>query len=146
MNVELIRTIDNGVQTTGKWYVTDGAHFACDTLERTYADNKRGVSCIPPGKYHCAKVGASQAIPYEHISITAVPGRSGICIHKGNHYFHSRGCVLVGKGYSDINKDGEIDILNSKNTFDALMKIVPQNFILTITEAQKKPTIKPLTT
>lgn len=132
----LIRSTDNGIETIGKLYVTGGAVYACDTLERPYVHNQRGISCIPAGKYICKKVEASTHIPYPHISVTGVTGRDGICIHKGNLFSDSEGCILVGKGFGDINRDGQSDILNSKNTFDELMKLLPDQFVLTITEAQ----------
>lgn len=137
LKVDLIRTTDNGVQTVGKFYISGDQHFTCDTLERTYADNKRGISCIPAGKYHCAKKLATKNIPYEHITILNVPNRDGIAIHKGNLFTSSRGCILVGKGWGDINNDNNVDILNSSNTFASLMSFLPDEFILSITEAIK---------
>ena len=137
--VELIRTTDNGVQTTGKIYVNGDNHFVSDTLERAYKDNRKGVSCIPEGKYRCEKKLATKNIPYEHVTIIDVPNRAGIAIHKGNFYTHSRGCILLGKGYKDINNDGELDVLHSKVMFDEFMKCVPDSFILTIRGAIQKP-------
>lgn len=143
IDVRLIRSTDNGVQTTGKWYVSGEKHFACDTLERAYKNNERRVSCIPPGRHPCRKVGPTEKIPYPHFQVLDVPNRDGICGHAGNKYTDSLGCILFGMGFSDINKDGELDILNSRNTFDRLMAILPDEFMLTITEAQtvKKPII-----
>ena len=142
MQIQLIRTKDNGVETIGKMYVSGEAVFTSDTLERTYDDNKRGVSCIPGGKYLCKKVGATEAIPYPHISVLNVSGRQGICLHTGNLYTHSKGCILLGRGFSDINKDGQMDVLNSKNTFAAFMNTVPDEFTLNITEVTIKTKAK----
>ncbi len=138
LQVQLIRTLDNGIETIGKMYVSGDATFASDSLERTYDGNKKGVSCIPGGKYICKKVGATIAIPYPHIAITGVSGRDGICMHTGNLYTHSKGCILLGKGFGDINKDGQKDILNSKNTFSNFMSMIPDEFTLTITEVTIK--------
>ena len=138
IQVQLIRTIDNGVETTGKLYITGDQHFACDTLERTYANNQRGISCIPAGKYICVKKDATEAIPYQHVSITNIPNRSGVAIHSGNHFFHSKGCILVGLMGKDINKDGQVDILQSRDTFIKLMNVLTDEFTLSITEAQIK--------
>lgn len=138
LQIQLIRTKDNGVETVGKLYVSGDAIFTSDTLERTYDGNKRGISCIPGGKYLCKKKDGTEAIPYRHISIMGVSGREGICMHTGNLYTHSRGCILLGRGFSDINKDGQMDILNSKNTFAAFMATVPDEFMLNITEVTIK--------
>jgi len=136
---DIIRTIDNGVQTTGKLYITGDTVFACDTLERTYLNNQKKVSCIPAGKYFCMKVDASEAIPYPHLAILDVPNRDGICIHSGNLYTHSKGCIIVGDKFTDINNDGQQDILHSRKTLEKLMSLLPNEFLLTITEAQNQP-------
>lgn len=144
IKVQLIRTTDNSIQTVGKIYVSGDQHYTADTLERPYKNNEKGISCIPAGRYICVKVGPSEAIPYDHISITNVPNRSGVCIHSGNLYTHSKGCIIVGKGYADINKDGQQDVLQSKKTLIELMNVLPDEFTLNITEAitvTRKPTI-----
>lgn len=135
IQVQLIRTIDNGVQTTGKLYVSGEQTFTCDTLERPYLNNQRGISCIPAGRYICIRKAATEAIPYTHITITNVPNRSGVAIHTGNLYTQSKGCILVGKGYADINKDGHTDVLQSRDTFTKLMNVLPEEFTLHISEA-----------
>jgi hypothetical protein len=40
--------------------------------------------------------------------------------------------VLVGASFADINKDGILDIVNSKPTFAGLMLMFPDGFELTI--------------
>lgn len=135
IDVQLIRRIDNGVETIGDLYVSGDIIFACNALERSYKDNLRGISCIPPGTYICRKRSATEAIPYLHILIENVPGRDGICIHAGNLYSHSKGCLLLGRGYGDLNKDGQQDILNSRKTFNEFMDVMPDVFKLKIFEA-----------
>lgn len=145
IKVQLIRTTDNGVQTVGKLYVSGDQHYTCDTLERPFKNNEKGVSCIPSGRYICGKLAPTEAIPYPHIAVYNVPGRDGIRIHSGNLFSHSRGCILVGKGYADINKDGQKDVLSSKQTLIELMNVLPDEFTLHITEAitvtKKQPTL-----
>lgn len=135
MKLEVIRKHpDNGIETLGKLYLSDDAgatHFTCDTLELPYKDNKHKISCIPPGTYHCKKVGPSH-IPYPHIAVQNVSGRDGICIHKANYVSDLLGCIGVGTGLADINKDGQLDIINSTKTFDALMLLLPDEFQLVI--------------
>lgn len=137
MKAELIRSA-NQYETPGALYVIDNGAtiFKCDSLELLYRDNKKAVSCINTGIYLCKKREATKNIPYKHILITNVTGRSGICIHYGNFAAGKKvdikGCVLVGSGLTDINGDGFIDIVNSKKTFLKLMAIVPYEFYLTI--------------
>jgi hypothetical protein len=70
-----------------------------------------------------------------------VPNRSFVLIHWGNYagsinpktlQSDIRGCVLVGSAMADINKDGILDIVNSKPTFAGLMLMFPDGFELTI--------------
>ena len=138
IKVQVIRTLDDGTQTTGNLFVSGDQTYTCSTLERPYLNNQRGISCIPAGRYICVKKDATEAIPYQHISITNVPNRSGVAIHTGNLYSQSKGCILVGKNYADINKDGHTDVLNSRNTFTQLMNVLPDEFSLQITEAITK--------
>ena len=62
-------------------------------------------------------------------------GRSLILIHIGNYYTQTNGCVLVGKAIADINDDGNMDVTNSKDTLQKLLKVAPNGFEL---EIQKK--------
>lgn len=107
--------------------------FACVGMELPWKNNDKGVSCIPAGKYKCVKVPASVAIPYEHISITNVDGRSGVCIHKANFVRQLQGCIAVGDKHIDIDKDNLLDITNSGKTFNVLMTLLPKEFDLEIT-------------
>lgn len=107
-------------QTTGTLTV-DG--FTCATLERPDLNNKPNVSSIPKGEYICKYTFSPKFMKYTY-EIKNVPGRSGIRIHSGNYFFDIQGCILLGTGYSDLNKDGTKDIINSKLTikkFENLM-------------------------
>jgi hypothetical protein len=113
--------------------------FKCKTLELAWKDNANKISCIPEGVYqvvprHSAKYG-------RHLHITNVPNRSFVLIHWGNYagsinpktgQSDIKGCVLVGSAMADINKDGILDIVNSKPTFAGLMLMFPYGFELTI--------------
>lgn len=135
MTVEVIRQSDNGTETLGDLLVFNEQRavvFKCDTLELPDKNNQRMISCIPKGKYICVKVSATTNIPYQHISISNVPMRSGVCIHKANYVNQLRGCIAVGGSEVDINKDGQKDMTDSGKTFDNLMKILPYSFTLTI--------------
>ena len=53
-----------------------------------------------------------------------MPNRSEILIHKGNYYTDILGCILIGSDLADINKDGLLDVTNSKNSVRRLMENV----------------------
>jgi hypothetical protein len=51
-----------------------------------------------------------------------VLGRDNILIHKGNFNSDTKGCILVGNGFKDINQDFQVDVLNSKIAMDNLLR------------------------
>lgn len=121
-------------QTLGKMILFENLNqiFDCLTLELPWKNNATRISCISVGEYECEKVPATASIPYEHILIKDVPGRSGICIHFANYYLQLRGCIAVGDGLMDMNYDGEFDVKNSSKTFKKLMEFLPDQFTLII--------------
>lgn len=44
----------------------------------------------------------------------------------------TRGCILIGKRFADINSDGNLDVAESRAALELLLKIVPNNFKITI--------------
>lgn len=125
----LARTKDNGSQTIGRFKYNV---FGCDTLELPWKNNAKRVSCIAAGEYICEKVGPSAKIPYPHIAVTGVDGRDGICMHRANYVRDLLGCIGIGDGLADIDNDGELDIIKSKLTFDKVMALLPDKFLLLI--------------
>jgi len=105
------------------------------TLELPWYDNSRNISCIPEGTYeverHFSPTKGSCFL------IKDVPGRSDILIHAGNYVkgdkIDSKGCLLTGTGFKDINKDGYTDIRNSRLALNLLLIAAPQGFKLIIT-------------
>lgn len=113
--------------------------FKCKTLELAWKNNAPKVSCIPEGVYQV--VPRTSAKYGRHLHITNVPNRSFILIHWGNYagsinpksgQSDIKGCVLVGGSFADINKDGIVDIVNSKPMFAAIMMLFPDGFELTV--------------
>ena len=135
-NIFLIvkRFSDNGVETCSNIAVMheEQVLFECVGLELPWKNNEHQISCIPATVYNCEKVKATANIPYEHISITNVDGRSGVCIHKANYVRQLKGCICVGDKHTDINGDKQVDVTNSGKTFDKLMSILPDKFKLII--------------
>ena len=107
-----------------------GIELKLFTLELPWKNNKQSVSCIPSGFYQCKKINSPSL--GECIEIENVTGRTHIRIHKGNYTFQIQGCILVGDSIKDINGDMIPDVTNSGNSFDKLMKTVPDNFVLEI--------------
>jgi hypothetical protein len=135
MKVLLIRLKDDGKQTIGELrvYENEKLVFSCKTLELAYRDNKKGVSCIPKGYYLVTRRNDKRSkFKYEHLHVQHVPNRRYILFHVGNFHFQIQGCVLVGSTFYDLNKDGLLDVANSRNTFQKLMEIVPDSFVLQI--------------
>lgn len=132
--VHIVRNINDPKQTRGRLTVLDDdyhtARFSCNTLELEWNHNKRNISCIPEGEYKASKhISPTFGLC---IKIHNVPDRSDILIHAGNFYTDTKGCILVGKGYADINKDGIVDILHSRNTMDKLLEMLPYDFDILI--------------
>jgi len=107
--------------------------YVCCTLEPTWADNKRNISCIPAGEYNVVPY-SSEKYPGTY-EVQGVPGRSKILIHAGNYYTNTKGCILVGQDVKDINKDGVIDVTSSKATLRMIKDVTKyQSFRLTVLE------------
>jgi hypothetical protein len=67
------------------------------TCEEEQQDNKPNISCIPAGRYVCARARYNKG-GYETFEITGVPGRSKVLAHVGNTEEDTAGCILIGKG------------------------------------------------
>ena len=136
--IEVIRTFHDSKETLGADSRITGDNgetvFSFVTMELPDKHNERRESCIPAGRYFYKKVLASNAIPYEHLLLQNVSVRDGICVHRGNYFFNSKGCILVGKTFADINKDGEQDITSSKDTLDRILLLIPDEGIIDISE------------
>ena len=131
--ITVVREKEQTTQTKGA--LTFGI-FICPTLELAWKDNKKVISCIPIGTYTWRKRERTKNIPYTHILIENVQNRDGICIHAANYASGNKvqlkGCIAVGSGYADIDKDGNEDIINSKLTFEKLMSLLPVSGEITI--------------
>lgn len=137
MKLRLTRLLFQDKQTLGILRVIDATGkilFECKTLELADLNNAPQKSCIPLGRYKVSKrVSKKYGL---HLHIQDVPNRSFILIHAGNYYTQILGCVLVGSAYSDINKDGYQDVINSKLTLKAILELVPTLTEIEITTAQ----------
>ena len=132
MRLILTRTaqmpVDNPQQTEGILYVIKNGKivFECVTLELPWRNNARRISCIPDGTYKCVKRVSKKYGHHWHV--LDVPNRSLILIHSGNFNHHTLGCILVGKEFKDINKDGLEDVTSSVATMNELRALLPDKF------------------
>ncbi len=118
--VILTRTLDNGTETIG---VLTYKNFNCKTLELPYKNNQRNISCIPTGTYQVKYTFSWKFMKYTY-EIQNVPNRAGIRIHSANFVNELLGCIALGNGLLDINKDGLLDVINSRNTIKAFENIM----------------------
>ena len=122
--------------TRGSLFVLDGHDllFRCKSIELPMNGNQKNVSCIPEGVYDCIKHYSPTKGPC--FWVKDVPDRGEILIHTGNYVMgkkiDSRGCILPGIYFSDLNEDGFIDIADSKKAMDVLLRILPEKFSLYI--------------
>lgn len=120
----LTRLRDDGRQTLGALRIYDDIDkiFECVTLEPAWKNNQPRESCIPTGTY--------QVVPREspkfgnHFWIRNVPGREWVLFHAGNFRESTEGCVLVGKEFGDINKDGRPDLVFSRVILGHMLQVV----------------------
>lgn len=127
--VTITRNYDDGVQTLG---ILKMPGLTCNTLERPWKNNASNISCIPKGSYDVKWTFSTKFMRYTY-EVQSVPNRSGIRFHKGNFFTDIAGCILLGNGYKDINKDGRLDIIGSTiiiNIFETLLN--KQDFKLII--------------
>ncbi len=104
-------------------------HLYVKCLELPWQDNRRGVSCIPPGgsgeeityrlKFtHSPKYGRKMWL------VDGVKGRAGIRIHSGNYAgideSDSEGCLLPCIDWADLDKDGDMDGARSREAMQRL--------------------------
>jgi hypothetical protein len=123
-------------ETQGSLFVLFGYEllFSCKTLELPDLGNQHNVSCIPIGCYTVEKYND----PNKGMCflLENVPGRTEIEIHAGTfaagEKVNTRGCILVGSYFEDINGDGNLDICESRKTLDRLLQILPDEFKLII--------------
>lgn len=128
----LTRLVHEDKQTLSRFYLFNGVNevFKCAILELPDRDNKRSISRINSGVYTCVERWSNK---YNwHYILKDVEGRDYILIHFGNYHTDTRGCLLAGANFADINKDGYRDVTSSKRTMRKLMAIAPKQFELTI--------------
>ena len=133
---------ENG--TTGCFKSPEG-EILCLTLEEPWKDNKKGVSCIPEGKYKCTRYISPKLVKKgksdpEVILLHDVPNRSYVQIHVGNNLDDVEGCIMPGekmlRDFAYKGKKYEFFISSSAKAFKKIKAITKDKFELVI----KNPT------
>ena len=125
MKIEIFRLEYEEKQTLGECAITENGKsvFESKSLERADDNNQRMISCIPSGEYLCI-LEYSPRFDCDLWEIKGVPNRSECKFHSANYWHQLNGCIALGDGLLDINKDGFRDVLNSKNTMDKFHKVL----------------------
>src|SRR3990167_5366010 len=70
------------------------------TMERKWANNESGKSCIPRGEYICKRIISPKF--GNTFEVMNVMKRSEILFHQGNLDDDSHGCILIGEMFDPI--------------------------------------------
>lgn len=100
------------------------------TVELPWRDNERRVSCIPEGMYEVVPRFSNRH--NHHFHVLNVPNRSLILFHVANFVQELEGCIAPGLHHSDIDADGIVDVVHSRQAMDRLLKAAPDGFLLQI--------------
>lgn len=128
----LLRLEKDSKQTLGAMHFYLGLKLllSVKALELTDRNNQTSISRIPAGRYRCILRWSTK---YKwHFIVLDVEGREWILIHFGNYYRDTRGCILVGNDFYDINKDGYKDVTSSKKTIKRILNLPGDEFELII--------------
>jgi hypothetical protein len=112
----LRRTKHSPTHTLGVLTVVDEKEiqlYRCFSLELGWHNNAPRTSCVPSGVY-TIKLEYSPAFKRKLWELKGVRNRSECKIHGANYVSQLLGCVAPGLAYSDLDKDGVIDITNSR--------------------------------
>lgn len=102
------------------------------TLELAWKNNAQQVSCIPAGMYKIKKRYSEKH--KNHFHVLDVPGREMILIHPANYVRQLQGCIAPGSLHTDIDKDGWLDVINSRVTLNKMLTELFEESELIITE------------
>lgn len=111
-------------RTLGRLIVFNGTEIeeTFTTLELPWRNNERNNSCILSGYY---TVDPRESPKFgKHLIINNTSPREVVLLHQGNFPSNSSGCVLVGTGFGDFDKDGRREITESKRAMRRLVELV----------------------
>lgn len=129
----LVRTDEDNDQTLGVFVFESktGEKIKLFTMELPWKNNARSVSSIPKGTYKVITT-MSPRFKKDMWLLVDVPGRDGIRIHSANYARELNGCIALGMSKSDIDGDGNIDIVASRKAIDLAFEHLGESFELEI--------------
>ena len=130
--IKILRLQDEGKQTLSSGFVFNGITkiFEFKVLELPWLNNQRRISCIPKGLYDVEKFNSptfGNVFLYQEVQ-----GRDMIEMHPGNFVTDILGCQLPGEGFTDINRDGLLDVTSSRKTLGILWDLMEDEFKIEI--------------
>lgn len=94
------------------------------TLELPFRNNERNKSSILSAFY---TVEPRTSAKYgKHLLVNGTAPRELILLHVGNYPKDTQGCILVGTGFGDIDKDGRLEVTSSKKAMMQLTELVQE--------------------
>ena len=154
MNIPVGRFLDSNEGVFGMLQVGPGAGaLILFTVERQWADNAVGKSCIPAGTYKLIP-HHSPHLNIDTYEIDGVPGRDAVLIHPANTEEDLLGCIGVGLslGVVEVKADLEsgmpakkLAVTQSQAAFKKFIAAVggTQRTDLTVTVSWVNPDSKP---
>ena len=118
--LELVR-VESAIDATFGILKIDERVF-CVTLERPWSNNLPNVSCVPDGRYLCAKHESPRF--GSTFKLLDVPGRSDVLFHWGNVASDSQGCIILGRYFGFVSSKNARGVLSSLATFKNFMNIL----------------------
>ena len=116
-----IKKDDKSEGIYGEMVLPTGQRFV--TLERSYKDNRKDDSSIPPTdgeNPYRAIISYSPRFKRDLVKFKNVAGRENILIHYGNTVKDSQGCILLGESIDKKSKTEKF-ISNSRKAVDTFM-------------------------
>jgi hypothetical protein len=99
-------------------------------IELPWMENRRNVSCIPAGIYEAIATRRASSGAYA-LLIRGVINRSQIMVHTANYARDLQGCLAPGREFKDIDRDGIMDVTNSRNVMFDIEQIIPIGTVFT---------------
>lgn len=123
------------VQMLGRLEVCDingNRYFKGVSLELAWKNNAKEISCIPEGTYKLKKRYSEKH--KNHFHVLNVPDREMILIHPANYVRQLQGCIAPGSAHADIDKDGWLDVINSRISLNKILAELDDESELIISE------------
>lgn len=110
------------------------ANLVLHTMERAWVDNKRGISCIPCGRYKVVATMSNRFGRRMYLVLGTSP-REGIRIHAANLPSQLQGCIALGT--AEARYPSTLKLLNSRVAVGRLEAVFGmQPFYLTIVQSE----------